>query len=94
VEANECRLRNGELAFVYVAGPTPPLPDRFEAPAGSTLRQSPDWPRVFRSKPNIRGSHLRYNRGEVRRAKAKHKDADDPCANRPQAEEIGRGHFL
>jgi len=42
VQCDECRLENGDLAFVNVAGPTPPLPAWFRAPASSSLRKSED----------------------------------------------------
>jgi hypothetical protein len=51
VQSDECRLPNGELAFVNETWPAPPLPDWFGAPADSALRESSDmrgmgWPLI------------------------------------------------
>ena len=40
VKAEECRLINGELAFVNEAGLPPPLPEWFDCPAKSQLRRA------------------------------------------------------
>jgi hypothetical protein len=44
VETDDCRLRNGEIAFPRQVAmqPPPPLPDWYSAPPGSWLRQSVD----------------------------------------------------
>lgn len=42
VEINECRLRNGDLAFPHVAYPPASRPDWFSAPPRSLLRESLD----------------------------------------------------
>jgi hypothetical protein len=39
VHADECRLPDGELAFVYETDPTPPLPGWHGAPADSWVRR-------------------------------------------------------
>jgi hypothetical protein len=42
VKHDECRLPGGDLAFVNEARLAPPLPDWFEAPPDSKLRQNSD----------------------------------------------------
>jgi hypothetical protein len=63
VQEEECRLPNGDLAFVYEAVQAPPLPGWFGAPADSTLRESSDLRVVGMPLTEIRS--MRANAGQV-----------------------------
>ena len=63
VQTEECRLPNGDLAFVYEAGPAPRLPGWFGAPADSTFRESSDLRGVGMPLTEIRS--MRTNAGQI-----------------------------